>query len=174
MSIGKLLQQADYVFNQMWNIIERTELFEHIHDLDGRYDARSHLAEMIALLGPPPKELIAKEISMAQHHWPHAVSNGSGIPCRNAREYFGGPFFDGNGLWPTPFIIHSLSLTCLGEFLHKDLISNRSLEGTIPSLEEKERATFLSFVRGMLTWLPEERSTARQLMEHPFLQFKSR
>ncbi|KAJ6086034.1 hypothetical protein N7486_010315 [Penicillium sp. IBT 16267x] len=140
----------------MWNIIERTELFEHVHDLKGRYDAKSHLAEMIALLGPPPKELIAKEISMAQHYWPHAVSNESGIPCRNAREYFGGPFFDGDG-----------------KFLHNDLISTRSLEGTVPSLEENDRATFLSFVRGMLTWLPEERSTARQLMEHPFLQFKS-
>lgn len=81
----------------MWNILERTELFKQVHDTHGRYDAKSHLAEMIALLGPPPQELIVKEISMAQHHWPHAVSNELGILCRNAREYFGGPLFEGEG-----------------------------------------------------------------------------
>lgn len=51
------MHQADFVFNQMWNILERTELFEQVHDTHGRYDAKSHLAEMIALLGPPPKRI---------------------------------------------------------------------------------------------------------------------
>lgn len=55
------------------------------------------------------------------------------------------------------------------KFLHDHLIPARKLEVTIPSLEEKERQGFLSFVSHMLTWLPEERKTARELMEHPFL-----
>lgn len=29
-----------------------------VEDANGRYDPKSHLAEMIALLGPPPKEVI--------------------------------------------------------------------------------------------------------------------
>lgn len=59
--------------------------------------------------------------------------------------------------------------------MHGDLIPVRKLEDTIPSsLEEKEREGFLSFVGQMLTWLPEERKTARELMEHPFLKLGNR
>lgn len=43
-----------------WNFIEETELFRHIHDPQGQYDARAHVAEMIALLGPPPRKVTCK------------------------------------------------------------------------------------------------------------------
>jgi hypothetical protein len=33
-----------------------------------------------------------------------------------------------------------------------------------------QRKLSLSFVRQMLTWLPEKQETARELMEHPFLK----
>lgn len=56
-----------------------------------------------------------------------------------------------------------------GQFLHDSLIPARKLEAAAPSLEEKERQAFLSFISCMLTWVPEERKTARELMEHPFL-----
>jgi serine/threonine protein kinase len=56
-----------------------------------------------------------------------------------------------------------------GEFLYDDLIPTRKLEDTVPSLETGDKEAFLSFIRQMLTWLPEERKTARELMEHPFL-----
>ena len=55
-----------------------------------------------------------------------------------------------------------------GQFLHDHLIPARKLEVAAPSLEE-ERQSFLSFIRCMLAWLPEERKDARELMEHPFL-----
>ena len=57
----------------------------------------------------------------------------------------------------------------VGKFLHDNLIPTRKLEDTIPSLPTVEREAFLSFVRQMLAWLPEERKTARELMDHPFL-----
>lgn len=50
------------------------------------------------------------------------------------------------------------------------MIPSRSLEDTIPFLEEKDREAFLSFVRQMLTWHPDKRKTARELMDHPFLK----
>lgn len=58
------------------------------------------------------------------------------------------------------------------EFLHNDLIPDRNLADTLPSLEEKEKENFLSFVKLMLAWHPEERRTARELAEHPFLRLK--
>ncbi|KAJ5956297.1 hypothetical protein N7501_010576 [Penicillium viridicatum] len=118
----------------VWNIIEGTELFTQVEDANGRYDPKSHLAEMIALLGPPPKEV--------------------GKSCKNAREVFGGPYFDEEG-----------------KFLHQELVPNRKLEDTIQSIDDSEREIFLSFARDMLTWVPSERKTARELTEHPFLNF---
>lgn len=58
----------------------------------------------------------------------------------------------------------------IGKFLLEDLIPDRNLADTLPSLKETERESFLSFEKMMLAWLPEERKTARELMEHPFLQ----
>ncbi|KAL3429875.1 kinase-like domain-containing protein [Aspergillus tetrazonus] len=79
-----------------WNIIENTELFLHVHDSQGRYDPKTHLAEMIAILGPPPKELLAQSDAMADFSWPDPIKNETGKLCRNGREYFNGPFFDEN------------------------------------------------------------------------------
>ena len=59
------------------------------------------------------------------------------------------------------------------KFLYDDLIPARNLEDIVPSaVEEEERHSFLSFIRAMLTWLPEERKTARELIEHPFLKLE--
>ncbi|CAI7631859.1 unnamed protein product [Penicillium palitans] len=138
----------------VWNIIEGTELFTQVEDANGRYDPKSHLAEMIALLGPPPKEVIERADYMSQVEYDSTISIEVGKPCKNAREVFGGPYFDEEG-----------------KFLHQELIPNRKLEDTIPSIDDSERELFLSFARDMLTWVPSERKTARELTEHPFLNF---
>ncbi|KAI0834278.1 kinase domain protein [Hypoxylon sp. FL0890] len=44
-----------------------------------------------------------------------------------------------------------------------------SLEKSVHYLEGKERQAFLEFVRGMLQWRPEDRKTARQLFDDPWL-----
>lgn len=65
-------------------------------------------------------------------------------------------------------------LLVAGQFLYDDLIPALKLSKAMPSLEDEERKALLSFVSHMLTWLPEERKTARELMEHPFLNFRNR
>ncbi|KAK2855699.1 hypothetical protein FQN49_004934 [Arthroderma sp. PD_2] len=138
----------------LWDILEGKELFRRVHDAQGHYDAKKHLAEMVALLGPPPPELVTRYHSMLGYKWPEAIKKEDGEICENAEQYFGGPFFDKDG-----------------EFMHGHLIPDRKFEDTLPSLE-KERENFLSFVKMMLAWLPEERGSARELMEHPFLRLK--
>ncbi|KAJ6130061.1 kinase domain protein [Penicillium capsulatum] len=54
----------------VWNIIENTELFRQVHDDRGRYDSKAHLAEMIALLGPPLPS------SCLQSRLPWNITNG--------------------------------------------------------------------------------------------------
>lgn len=70
-----------------------------MHDSQGRYDTKAHLAEIIALLGPPPKKLLARSDNMVHYKWPNAIENETGEQFRNAREFFGGPFFDEEGRW---------------------------------------------------------------------------
>ncbi|KAL1978188.1 hypothetical protein VTN31DRAFT_1047 [Thermomyces dupontii] len=140
----------------LWDILGSRGLFQQIHDTGGQYNARSHLAEMVALLGPPPREFVMKSKTMSTLNWPEAIRNDVGKLCKNAQEFPGGPFFDTEG-----------------EFCHSALIASHNLSDTISFLEGKEREAFSSFVREMLTWRPEERKTARQLMEHPFLKLEN-
>lgn len=81
----------------MWDIIGSKELFQKVHDQNGHYDAKLHLAEMIALLGPPPRILLEKSKAMAKHHWPYPVRNDTGELCNSAEEFFHGPFFNAEG-----------------------------------------------------------------------------
>ena len=145
-------------------------MFQQVLDTNGQYDAKSHLAEMIALLGPPPDTLLARSKTMSEYKWPRSLMNDTGEVCNNAQEFFNGPFFDAEGgLTPISYITIWLADCIQDKFRYNALIPFRNLEHTIPFLEDKDRAAFLSFVRKMLTWLPEERKTARELMDHPFL-----
>ena len=52
---------------------------------------------MIALLGPPPKEVIERADYMSQVEYDSTISIEFGTPCKNAREIFGGPYFNEEG-----------------------------------------------------------------------------
>lgn len=77
--------------------MEGKNLFTRIHTDRGEYRSQLHLAEMIALLGPPPQELPRREAEMRHWKWSPAIENPAGKLCENARELFGGPFFDSEG-----------------------------------------------------------------------------
>jgi len=44
------------------------------------------------------------------------------------------------------------------------------LEDTVLSLEGDDKHLFLDFIKNMLQWLPEDRRTAKELLEDPWLQ----
>lgn len=84
-------------------MIEGKELFQYIHDQQGRYDAKLHIAEMIALLGPPPPEVIQRYQYMREYSWPEPVRREDNRVCETAEEYFCGPFFDNTGITGFPY-----------------------------------------------------------------------
>ncbi|KAG6879435.1 hypothetical protein C0992_002701 [Termitomyces sp. T32_za158] len=55
---------------KVWDIFEGTGLFYGIDDEHHAYRGRAHLAEMIALLGPPPPEFLARGSSMSKFFSP--------------------------------------------------------------------------------------------------------
>ncbi|KAL1861066.1 hypothetical protein Plec18170_001581 [Paecilomyces lecythidis] len=158
----------------LWDMIEGQELFRHIHDQKGRYDAKLHIAEMIGLLGGPPPEIIQRYQYMREYSWPEPVRREDGRVCETAEEYFGGPFFDNNGI--SGFLILNNLLSdprnILGRFLYEDLIPRRKLDDTVSFLEGEEREAFLDLARKMLGWHPNVRKTAGELARHVFLQPK--
>ncbi|KAH9207011.1 kinase-like domain-containing protein [Leptodontidium sp. 2 PMI_412] len=111
-----------------------------IHLNDGKYNCRKHFAQIIALLGYPPQELLDQEREARRI-------------CTSVNDYFGGPFFNSNS-----------------EFLYKDLIlGDLNLRDSTPSLQGEERQLFLEFVSKMLRWVPEDRKTAKELLGDPWL-----
>jgi serine/threonine protein kinase len=163
-------------------MVEGRDLFADIRSSQGLYDVRLHLAEMIALLGAPPRALIYREIQWSEVKWSHAMPNSEGKLCQTTREYYGGPFFDSQGkLPPHSYKVNLLHLrtkqntksTISGEFMRKDLIpTDIRLEDSVLSLEGEDKRLFLDFTKKMLQWLPEDRMTAKELLEHPWLLVK--
>ncbi|KAJ5345841.1 hypothetical protein N7452_003845 [Penicillium brevicompactum] len=76
-------------------MIKGKELFWYIYDQEGCYDAKLHIAEMIALLGLSSLEL-------------EPVRREDGRVCETVEEYFCGLFFDENDY----FLYENLILDC--------------------------------------------------------------
>lgn len=129
---------------------------------------------MIALLGPPPRTLLEKSKAMAKHNWPYPVSNDTGELCNSAEEFFHGPFFNAKGELTAAISMSIPNILTFfffwDEFRYSEFIPSLKLGDTTTILEEKDREAFLSFARQMLSWQPEKRKTARELMDHPFLK----
>jgi serine/threonine-protein kinase SRPK3 len=89
-----------------------------------------HLAQMVALLGAPPPDLLRQSTTK--------------IPWQ---------YFSEQGEW-------------------KGLVDlpQDTLERSEENLGGDDKALFLSFVRRMVQWKPQDRSAARELLEDPWLQ----
>jgi hypothetical protein len=136
-------------------MMQGSDLFEreHMCDDSGNYDAHSHLAQIISYLGPPPQELVKRERELRHIEAEQPVINPRGKPSKTVAEFWGGPFFDDGGV-----------------FIRRDLIRpGLSLQGSLTNVEDgQERAQFLDLVQRVLKWMPEERETAGQLLDHPY------
>lgn len=61
-----------------------------------------------------------------------------------------------------------------GVLIHGQADESRgtTLENTISNLSGEDKRLFLQFVARMLRWLPEDRATAKQLLEDPWLSHR--
>ncbi|XHG07892.1 hypothetical protein AWENTII_011023 [Aspergillus wentii] len=130
----------------MWNLLAPRDLFTRAFDDNGNYHPDAHLAEMIALLGPPPKGIVDREREGLEWNWSPAAQNAQGKLCTTASEGYGGPFFDEDDV---------------------------KIEDTVKCLEGEQKDQFLTFALKMLQWLPENRKAAKELIEDPWLSDES-
>ncbi|KAK2809434.1 hypothetical protein FQN50_003893 [Emmonsiellopsis sp. PD_5] len=113
----------------IWDLFEGRHLFGNIMDEQGHYDPFKHMAQVVALLGPPPKELMLRSETIGQ--------------C-----------FDADGNWQAG---------------NHEKIPDISFEDLETRLAGNDKVLFLKFIRSMLSWLPEDRRTARELLDDPWL-----
>ncbi|KAJ6036014.1 serine/threonine protein kinase [Penicillium herquei] len=110
-----------------WDLFEQGHLF-YARDSEKNGSDTHHLAEMIAVLGPPPEDVLH-------------------------RSQYGNEFFDVNGKWKGSVEIPPISLEKLED-----------------NLQGAQQDLFLSFVRKMLQWRPEDRASAKELLSDPWLR----
>ena len=113
----------------LWDLFEAFGLFDNIDTRPNHYHSDEHLGLMIALMGPPPKELLERGSTSAT-------------------------YFDEEG-----------------RFRHPKLIPEGfCFESSITRFRGKDKELFIDFAKKMICWLPEERWTAKQLLDHPWLE----
>lgn len=116
----------------IWDAFEGEHLFTGRDPELETYRGRAHLAEMIALLGPPPPGLLA-------------------------RAKLRSKFFSDAGDF------------CVGIPIPESIPLERR-ETTLEGEDKKEdRECFLRFMRKMLQWEPEKRSSAGELAEDEWI-----
>ncbi|CCE35386.1 uncharacterized protein CPUR_06814 [Claviceps purpurea 20.1] len=136
----------------MWNLLGDNDMLENSVDDDGKYDAHVHLAQLISMSGEPPPLLVKRERMCRENKLDDFVVNSKGKVCETMNEYWGGPFFDDDG-----------------RMIRKDLIKEKNgIPDFLNDFTEKDRSQFLDLANNMIRWLPENRKTAAELLQHPF------
>ena len=131
---------------QIWDLYEDKHLFYGIDPTEKRYLTRAHLAELVAMLGPPPIDMLK----------------------RGARSK---EFFDGEGENALPRYRVKLTEVLSGNWIAEiDIPQGLTLETSEENLHGEKKEEFLQFVRCMLQWRPEDRLTAKELLEHPWMR----
>lgn len=113
----------------------------------GIIDPFKHMVQIVSLLGPTPKEFLKRSETIGQCFY----ADGWHLPCSLMTEATTNHGITGN--WKA---------------VEHEKIRNTSLEDLETRLEGEDRVLFLKFIRSMFKWLPEDRKTARELLDDPW------
>jgi serine/threonine-protein kinase SRPK3 len=133
--------------------LEHTSLLDGIGPGRTEYSEEAHFAQMIGLLGPPPKELLDRA---------------------DAEAY--SKFYTAEGITNPSSIYRCLLTLCSsGEFKYPKMIPSDdfSFEKLVPFVDGEDKEMFISLASRMLRWIPEERATALELASDPWLYFEA-
>lgn len=134
------------VYLKIWEIFEFRMVFNGVVRSGHGYTTEGQLCEMVHYLGPPPAEFVS-------------------------RSPFGMKYFDKGGLWSTNLMRGFLCIIdgCIGNVKGLPPPTWKSIWEMEENLEGQEQELFLDFIRSMLRWLPEERPSAEELLNHQWL-----
>ncbi|RDX56480.1 kinase-like protein [Lentinus brumalis] len=137
----------------IWNMLEGRNMFK----ITGGPEKKPHnlylLAHMVSLLGPPPVDFLKR--SETDEPWKYFDAQGKSFVCCTPRRHICADWH------------------ATGQWIGAKKLPNDSFELSEENLEGEEKAPFLDFVRKMVTWRPEDRPTAQELLEHPWLDMSA-
>lgn len=116
----------------LWELLADVNILNGIAPGTTEFSEKTRFAQMIRLLGPPPRALLSKA-----------------DPEAYAQLY-----------------------TEKGEFKYPELIpsENFNFSSLTPMLSGEDKEMFINFAKKMLTWMPEERASAQELLDDPWLK----
>ncbi|UDD65165.1 hypothetical protein AFCA_012359 [Aspergillus flavus] len=136
------------VGTMIWDLFEEKHMF-YGNGPDGKgYSTRAHLAEVIGLLEPPPLNMLKRGIQINEFFTEdgiYYVVLGSTKRQQAAYQY------------------------SIGQWKQDIEIPDQSLEMSEKFLNGRNKEMFLTFRRVTSQWKPEDRKTARELLEDPWL-----
>lgn len=122
-------------------------------NIEGKYSREVHVAQMIRLLGPPPSRFLDKL-----------------DPC--IRD----GLFSAQGMLYLVIVMaaNANCWICVGSFKFPGLIPSEefNFSNVTPFLHGEDKHLFIGFVRRMLQWEPESRSSAKELYNDPWLCYE--
>jgi hypothetical protein len=131
---------------QIWDLYEDKRLFYGIDLTEKQYLTRAHLAELVAMLGPPPMDMLERGTRSKE-------------------------LFDCEGETALPKYYMKLTEVPLGNWIAEiNIPEGLTLETLEENLDGEKKEEFLQFMRCMLQWKPEDRWTARELLGYPWLR----
>lgn len=145
-----ILDLAD--MSQAWALFEGKHLFQDVRTCSGHWKPYAHVAQIVGLIGAPPFQFIQKSKTS------HECFDANGEHPSSDTTFWRGSFHGSANMLP-------------GTWIHDNpRIPFTTLEDLEMRLDGSEQKKFLRFIRSMLTWLPNERKTAKELLEDPWLQ----
>lgn len=126
-------------------MFENKRLFDGLDPETGKYGNRFHLASINGLLGFPPLEFLQRS------------------ECSSV-------YFDDRGKYLIPrMYIRQPNMYTTGNWKELNPIPPVSWEYSETNLDVSNKKGFLDFVRKMVRWTPESRSSASELLEDHWL-----
>lgn len=126
---------------QIWDLFEGHNLFQAARD--GLLNDEQHLADMVSIMGPPPKTLLERSEASRQ-------------------------YWDTEGSLLTRIVEWRWHLSSIGNWIASTPIPHRPLEMREQRFQGQEQEKLLALVRRILQWLPEDRPSAEDLFEDDF------
>lgn len=150
--------EADHLL-QLWDLLEEKKLFDPKSFGTSEYDEGTHLGQITTLIGPPPSDFLSRGERTWEFYESSDTTQDSDGTTENEKK---GTTKDQKK--DKRAVRYTGQLKDLGWIPH-----DFDFDSSIASMEGEEKGRFIRFIKRMLKWDPDERATASELLEDPWL-----
>ncbi|KAJ4004822.1 hypothetical protein NW766_011556 [Fusarium irregulare] len=143
----------------LWDLLEEKRLFDPESFGAEEYDEGTHLGQITALIGPPPPDFLSRGERTSKFYEPSDTTQDSDGTTENEKKDT-----TEDQKKDKRAVRYTGQLKDPGWIPH-----DFDFDSSIASMEGEEKGRFIRFIKRMLKWDPDERATASELLEDPWL-----